>query len=69
MLLATEIEIIEKKNAEENEKWLHAERISMEQWQKVQEKKKILLQERLEKEAKIIVVSYTLPIILNIIIP
>lgn len=69
MLLATEIEIIEKKNAEENEKWLHAERISMEQWQKVQEKKKILLQERLETEAKIIVVSYILPIILNIIIP
>lgn len=54
--------MIEKTNAEENEKWLCAERIALNQWQKMQEKRKILLQEHLEREAKIIVVSLLHPL-------
>lgn len=48
-----EIEQIERSNEKEQQKWLHAETIALEQWRKLQEKKEILRQQRLEQEARI----------------
>lgn len=57
ILHTIELEMIERTNAEENEKWLCAERRAIEQWRVLEKKKKILHQERLEKEAKLKIVS------------
>lgn len=59
-----EIEQIERSNKEEQQKWLHAEMIAMEQWLKLQEKKEILKQQRLEQEARLKMVIIVLLYIL-----
>lgn len=59
ILHTIELEMIERTNVEENEKWLCAERRAIEQWRVLEKKKKILHQERLEKEAKLKIVSYS----------
>ncbi|KAM3959032.1 uncharacterized protein ACR2FA_006872 [Aphomia sociella] len=46
-------EQIEKKNAEENQKWLEAEILAVENWKKLQEKNEIMLQKQLQLEAKL----------------
>ncbi|KAJ8726258.1 hypothetical protein PYW07_000956 [Mythimna separata] len=46
-------EQINKQNDEENEKWIQAEKIVMEQWKKLQEEKERLKQKCLEQEAKL----------------
>lgn len=51
------IDQIEKANAEENDKWFQAEKIAIQNWQQLQERLKMLRQEKLEKEAKLKLVS------------
>ncbi|XP_026757184.2 U2 small nuclear ribonucleoprotein auxiliary factor 35 kDa subunit-related protein 2 isoform X2 [Galleria mellonella] len=46
-------EQIEKQNAEENKKWLEAEKKALEKWKQLQEKKEIMLQKQLEQEIKL----------------
>ncbi|XP_013200470.1 U2 small nuclear ribonucleoprotein auxiliary factor 35 kDa subunit-related protein 1 isoform X2 [Amyelois transitella] len=48
-----EYEQIEKANAIENEKWMKAEMIAIDQWKKLQEMQEILLQKHVEQEARI----------------
>lgn len=48
-----EIEQIERSNAEEQQKWLQAEVIAQEQWRRLQKKKEILRQQRLEQDARL----------------
>lgn len=48
-----EIEQIERSNKEEQQKWLHAEMIAVEQWRRLQEKREILRQQQLEQEARL----------------
>lgn len=57
MLELMTIEQMEKSNAEENEKWVRAEKIAVELWQILQERMRILQQEKVEKEAKMKLVS------------
>ncbi|KAJ8729526.1 hypothetical protein PYW08_001107 [Mythimna loreyi] len=47
------LEQINKQNDEENEKWIQAEKIAIDQWKKLQEEKERLKQKRLEQEAKL----------------
>lgn len=54
-----EIENIERQNNEENEKWLQAEQLAIEQWNKLQESLKMLQQEKLAQEARLKLVSNT----------
>ncbi|CAH0726613.1 unnamed protein product, partial [Brenthis ino] len=48
-----EIEQIEKANKIENEKWFKAEQESMEQWRELQTKNELLLQKKLQQQAKL----------------
>ncbi|XP_023954722.2 U2 small nuclear ribonucleoprotein auxiliary factor 35 kDa subunit-related protein 2 [Bicyclus anynana] len=48
-----EIEEIEKQNNIENEKWLQAEVIAMEQWKKIVMKREMLRQKHIEQQAKL----------------
>ncbi|XP_059059314.1 U2 small nuclear ribonucleoprotein auxiliary factor 35 kDa subunit-related protein 2-like [Achroia grisella] len=48
-----EYEQIEKRNAEENQKWIEAEKKGLEKWKQLQEKKEIMLQKQLEVEMKL----------------
>lgn len=52
-----EREQIEAMNKAENEKWIAAEKITMQHWQELQQKKEKLRTKRLEKEAKLRMVN------------
>lgn len=52
-----ELEQIEKSNQEENDKWLKAEQVALEQWKKIQLKNELLRQEKLQQQAKLKLVS------------
>lgn len=60
-----EIEQIKKNNEEEQQKWLHAEMIAMEQWRRLQEQKEVLRQQRLEQEDRLKMVIVVLQGILK----
>lgn len=51
------IEQINKQNEEENRKWVEAELVATTQWLKLQQYKARLQQEKLEKQAKLKLVS------------
>lgn len=53
MVTILEYEQIDLSNKIENEKWLKAEKLAIEQWEKIQHKNNILMQKRLEQEAKL----------------
>lgn len=64
-----EIEQIERSNEKEQQKWLHAEMIAMEQWQRLQEKNELLRQQRLEQEAKLKMVTVELVVVVSSVFP
>ncbi|XP_045458943.1 U2 small nuclear ribonucleoprotein auxiliary factor 35 kDa subunit-related protein 2 [Melitaea cinxia] len=48
-----ELEQIEKSNQAENDKWLKAEQVALEQWKKIQLQKELLHREKLQQQAKL----------------
>ncbi|KAJ0181752.1 hypothetical protein K1T71_002474 [Dendrolimus kikuchii] len=53
LIEALQYEQIDLTNKIENEKWLEAEKFAIEKWNKLQQRKVLMLQQRLEQEAKL----------------